>query len=195
MSPDFRDLLQTIGLRLSSTQLALLARHFDLLQKWNLKMNLTSIVDPAAIVTRHFGESLFLAVHLPPDAATVADIGSGAGFPGLPLAVARPELTVTLVESVAKKAAFLKEAARPVPNVRVLRGRFEDVQESFDWVTLRAVAGPGLLHHIAKRSRHLALLTTESRLDALPAAGWICQSSLRLPWGTDRLLAFATPLP
>jgi 16S rRNA (guanine527-N7)-methyltransferase len=184
MSPDFSDLLQTLGLTLSPSQLALLTHHFNLLQKWNRKMNLTSLRRPAEILTRHFGESLFLAVHLPP-ASSVADVGSGAGFPGLPLAVARPELRVTLIESVAKKAAFLKEAARPIPNVRVLHSRFEDVQETFDWLAIRAVVLPP---NLADRARHLALLTTRSRLDQLSGV----QTVLPVLWGSDRVLALCS---
>src|ERR1700723_3085155 len=90
---------------------AQLSTYLDLLLKWNARTNLTAIRDPEEIVRRHFGESLFTAVHLPA-AQTLLDFGSGAGFPGLPIALLRSELHVTLAESQNKKATFLREAVR-----------------------------------------------------------------------------------
>ena len=84
---------------------------FRLLLRWNEKINLTAIRNPAECVTRHFGESLFLAHHVNLQ-GSLLDIGSGAGFPGLALKIVFPELSVTLLEPVTKKRAFLKEAAR-----------------------------------------------------------------------------------
>ena len=91
--------------------LAQLSAYLDLLVKWNHRTNLTSIRDPEEIVRRHFGESLFVARHLP-ECETLLDLGSGAGFPGLPIQLVRPELRVTLAESQHKKASFLREAVR-----------------------------------------------------------------------------------
>ena len=81
------------GESLSPVQLQQITTYLDGLMKWNARMNLTAVRDPEQIVTRHFGESLFAARHLFPDAvavSTLADVGSGAGFPGLPIAIARP---------------------------------------------------------------------------------------------------------
>src|SRR5260370_9522 len=104
----------------------------DLLLKWNARTNLTAIRDPEEIVRRHFGESLFAARHLnpttpDPSPMTLLDFGSGAGFPGLPIALLRPDLQVTLAESQNKKAAFLREAVRTLilPNVEVWDARVE----------------------------------------------------------------------
>src|ERR1700738_4164741 len=99
--------------------------------RWNQSINLTTVTDPAEAVERHYGESLLLAEHL--TAGRVVDIGSGAGFPGIPVAVVRPECHVTLVESHQRKAVFLREATRQMSNVRVIAKRIEAVQEGFDW--------------------------------------------------------------
>jgi 16S rRNA (guanine527-N7)-methyltransferase len=95
----------------SGLLLSQLSTYLDLLLKWNARTNLTAIRHPEAIVRRHFGESLFTAAHLPP-AESLLDIGSGAGFPGLPIQLAIPTLAVTLAESQGKKAGFLREAVR-----------------------------------------------------------------------------------
>src|SRR6202021_2800782 len=83
----------------------------DLLLKWNSRTNLTAIRDPEEIVRRHFGESLFTGTQLP-EATTLLDFGSGAGFPGLPIQLLLPNLQVTLAESQNKKATFLREVIR-----------------------------------------------------------------------------------
>src|SRR5437870_6832970 len=97
-----------MGLKLDAEQLKLLGRHVDLLLKWNKSINLTAITDPAEVVEKHVIDSLALAPLVPK--GSLLDAGSGAGFPGIPLAIALPELEVTLVDSVQKKVAFLKNA-------------------------------------------------------------------------------------
>ena len=97
-----------IGLRLERDQVALLGRHVDLLLRWNKSINLTSITDPGEVVEKHVLDSLALAPLVP--AGTLLDAGSGAGFPGFPVRVARPDVEVVLVDSVQKKVAFLKSA-------------------------------------------------------------------------------------
>jgi 16S rRNA (guanine527-N7)-methyltransferase len=97
-----------IGLRLGRDQVALLSRHVDLLLRWNKSINLTSIVEPAEVVEKHVIDSLALAPLVP--AGTLLDAGSGAGFPGVPVRVARSDVDVVLVDSVQKKVAFLKSA-------------------------------------------------------------------------------------
>lgn len=119
-----------------------LSAYLDLLLKWNARTNLTAIRDPQEIVRRHFGESLFAGRHLgTPE--TLLDLGSGAGFPGLPIAILRPEIRVTLAESQNKKASFLREAVRTLelPNVEVWAARAETLPATrqFHTVALRAV--------------------------------------------------------
>ena len=89
-----------------------LSTYLDLLLKWNARTNLTAIRDPEEIVRRHFGEGLFVATQLDPDTTTLLDFGSGAGLPGLPIALLRPDIQVTLAESQNKKATFLREVVR-----------------------------------------------------------------------------------
>jgi 16S rRNA (guanine(527)-N(7))-methyltransferase RsmG len=104
-------------------QAAQLEAHFELLTRWNRTLNLTRIRDRAEAIERHYNESLFVARHLPSGPLRIADIGSGAGFPGFPLAVVRPEYSVTLIESHGRKAVFLSEASRKLPNIKVLAQR------------------------------------------------------------------------
>ena len=123
-----------------------LGAYLEFLLRWNAKTNLTAIRDPEQIVIRHFGESLFAAGILfgatpPKPGTTVADLGSGAGFPGLPIKLAFPELYVTLIESQNKKATFLKEVIRAlrVDGIEVYSGRAEQWGKQADVVTVRAV--------------------------------------------------------
>src|SRR5580658_5381889 len=102
---------------LSPTQLQHISTYIDLLLRWNARVNLTAVRDPEEIVTRHFGESLFAARHLFPQQGAASseyliDLGSGAGFPGLPMKVWRPNLRLTLIEATQKKCTFLQEAVR-----------------------------------------------------------------------------------
>jgi len=129
---------------ISDSQLKLVSTYLDLLLKWNSKINLTAVRDPEEIVTRHLGESFFAARRLFPDrdsAATAIDIGSGAGFPGLPLKIWAPALDLSLIEANQKKAVFLREVVRTLSlsQVSVLAQRAEMVPVRADLVSLRAV--------------------------------------------------------
>jgi 16S rRNA (guanine527-N7)-methyltransferase len=117
------------------------AKYLALLLKWNAKLNLTAIREPSAIVERHFLECIQCAQVLPA-ASTLLDFGSGGGFPGIPIALLRPGIEVTLGESQAKKAAFLREAVRTLGlEVSIFDDRIETMDPSrrFQAVTLRAV--------------------------------------------------------
>ncbi len=133
------------GLRTIEPRQALLVAllaYLDLLLRWNARTNLTAIREPAEIVRRHFGESLLLARLCPEQATTVLDLGSGAGFPGLPMQLAWPELNLTLAESQGKKAAFLREVVRALHlPTEVWANRAEDLSGArhFDVVAMRAV--------------------------------------------------------
>jgi 16S rRNA (guanine527-N7)-methyltransferase len=114
--------------------------YLELLLKWNSKLNLTAIRSSEEILRRHFVECIFCAEHLPKGITTLLDFGSGAGFPGIPIALCRPEISVTLAESQAKKATFLREAVRTVGlGADVYAGRVEGLTARFDAITLRAV--------------------------------------------------------
>jgi 16S rRNA (guanine527-N7)-methyltransferase len=129
---------------LADSELNSISTYIDLLLKWNSKLNLTAIRDPEGIVTRHFGESLFAARQLFPNRdshESVLDVGSGAGFPGLPLKLWSPSLDLTLVESNHRKATFLREMIRALNlnSTAVLTERAESVSLRADLVTFRAV--------------------------------------------------------
>lgn len=128
---------------LSPTQLNYISTYIDILMRWNERTNLTSIRDPQEIVRRHFGESLFAAIRLlePDSTATVVDVGSGAGFPGLLLKIYSPQIRLTLIEAHSKKNTFLREVVRSLklPAVDVHLGRAEQFTGKAEVVTLRAV--------------------------------------------------------
>lgn len=165
-----------------------LGLYLDLLLKWNARTNLTAIRDAETIVTRHFGESLFLAAHLPPEVQTLLDLGSGAGFPGLPTQLLRPELQVMLAESQGKKSAFLREAVRSLAlTTAVHAGRAEDLVGSryFDVVALRAVDNMDLALRLSRKlgTRQVLLTTAEDARMLNP------ESVIPVPMSDNRVLA------
>lgn len=114
--------------------------YLALLLRWNARLNLTAIRDPEEILSRHFVESILCARVIPAKVSSVLDFGSGAGFPGIPIALCRPEVSVTLAESQTKKAAFLREAVRTLSlNTLVYGHRAETLQAKYDGVVMRAV--------------------------------------------------------
>jgi 16S rRNA (guanine527-N7)-methyltransferase len=143
-----------------------LSLYLDLLLKWNARTNLTAIRNPKDIVRRHFGESLFAAQHLDPATTTLLDFGSGAGFPGLPIAVLHPEIEVALAESQNKKATFLREVARTLGlSTEIWAARVETMPEArlFHTVTLRAVDNmAAAMEAAAPRAAHDLLLLSNT---------------------------------
>lgn len=172
---------------LSPNELRALEEHYELLARWNRVLNLTSIEGLAEMVERHYCESLFLAAHLPGGSLRIVDLGSGAGFPGFPVAVLRPDCSVTLVEAHRRKAVFLREAIRQLPNVRVLPVRFEEVTEApFDRVISRAISYEDLTPTLKTIGRAADLLTGE---EVPPESlGFVWEAPIRLPWGKSRFL-------
>lgn len=141
-----------------------LARYLELLLKWNARTNLTAIRNPGEIVQRHFGESLF-AAQLLGECETLLDYGSGAGFPGLPIQLLRPDIHVTLAESQHKKSSFLREAVRTLNlSTEVWDRRVEEMhaERQFDVVALRAVDRMEVAVVLAteRATRRLLLMTT-----------------------------------
>ncbi len=184
-----RAALSTVGLVPDQDQFAKLLSHFERLEHWNRRISLTSIRNRNEIATSHFGESLFLARAIPGEQGTLMDVGSGAGFPGVPIAVMKPHFHVTLVESVAKKATFLKEVTRDYGNVRVLQARVESIDSQFDWATMRAVAPAPLLRYLSERIKSLALLIGEKDATVLTDSTLFEWKSVQpLPWGDRRVL-------
>ena len=171
---------------LSPGQVEALEAHYQLLLRWNRILNLTSIKRMEEAVERHYCESLFLGTHLPLGRLRVADIGSGAGFPGFPTAVLRPDCSVTLIESHQRKAVFLREASRNLPNVRVLATRAEDVKEQFDWAISRAVSYQDVASFLKNLAPNVDLLTGDK---APPdGIGFVWQTPIPVPWSSQRFL-------
>jgi 16S rRNA (guanine527-N7)-methyltransferase len=172
--------------------------YIDLLLKWNAKINLTAVRDAETMVTRHFGESFFAANQLVPQGWTgsVIDMGSGAGFPGLPLAMLAPEARVTLIESANKKAAFLNEVifALQLRNARVFNQRAEDYTNHADLVTMRAVekfdiALPVALSLVVESGRLAVMIGSQqvSKAESL-VHGVEWQMPIEVPGGHSRVL-------
>ena len=182
----FPELVRRCAPELTDSQIARLDWHYGLLLRWNKVLNLTRITETADIVARHYCESLFVGQVLRPEPQTIVDIGSGAGFPGFPVAVLRPDCTVTLVEAHRRKAVFLKEATRGMSNVRVFAGRAEDLAEQFDWAMSRAISYEDLGSALKRLAARAALLTGS---DAPPnGLGFEWQPAMPMPGGSHRFL-------
>ena len=172
--------LRELGLELAPPQVAALGTLLDELADWNTRVNLTAIRDPAEAVDKHLLDSLAVRPYL--KGLAVADVGSGAGFPGLPLAIADPDRRFALVESTGKKAKFLRHivARLDLPNVEVIPLRAESYKppRPFDSVIARAL-GPlaefvRVAGHLAGRGGRLLAMkgkVPEDEIQALPA-GW-----------------------
>lgn len=134
------DGIARLGLSLPADAVARLLAYLALLERWNAAYNLTAVREPEAMVTRHLLDSLAVAPYVRGD--TLADLGSGAGLPGIPLAIAAPQRQVTLVDANGKKTRFLRAAVRELKlgNASVVERRVEDVEGNFDCITARAFA-------------------------------------------------------
>ena len=176
---------------LSDTQIAQLYEHYSLLDRWNKKINLTTVEPGPEMVIRHYCESLFFAAHLEASVGSIADIGSGAGFPGIPLAILKPECTVRLVESHQRKAVFLKEATRTLGNVSVDARRAQDLASNFDWVVSRAVKPRDVVALSPRLARNIGLMLGEHDFLGIKTAKHVAWSEpIRLPWGDRRICVF-----
>jgi 16S rRNA (guanine527-N7)-methyltransferase len=172
-------------------------KYLMLFIRWNERLNLSAVRDEEGILSRHLVESIAVAQALPAGIQTLLDFGSGAGLPGIPIALCRPEIAVTLAESQGKKAAFLQEAARVLGiKLTVHADRAERLREVFDCVALRAVekmqkAVAGAVELIDAKG-WLALMTTKDSFAELqkaagPSFNWA--EPLPMPGSEARMLA------
>lgn len=187
---------------LNQEQLASISIYIDILMRWNTRINLSAVRRPEEIVTRHFGESFFTAKHvlIAGGRLDVVDVGSGAGFPGLPMALFSPAIRLTLIEANSKKAAFLNEVASALQlaNVKVFNGRAEACSATADLVTMRAVEKfettlPVALRLVRDRGR-IALMIGASQIGPVrafePEIEW--QEPIRMPESQAREIIVGT---
>jgi 16S rRNA (guanine(527)-N(7))-methyltransferase RsmG len=190
-TPDwFADLL---GPELSQPQIAQLYGHYEMLIRWNQRMNLTTVKPGPEMVIRHFCESLFFSAHLPAKdkAISVLDVGSGAGFPGIPMAILKPDWRIILIESGQRKAVFLRESSRQLSNVSVLAVRAEQCVAQGDWVVARAVDPNEILDCVPRLAPNVGLMVGEADFSSIQGDKRIAWSDpIRLPWGDRKICVY-----
>jgi 16S rRNA (guanine527-N7)-methyltransferase len=197
-----RSALGEYKIAFTNKQVQQIQRYIGILLKWNDKINLTAIRDPREILYRHFCESMFGAVAVPIENGRLADVGSGGGFPGIPIKILRPDLQVFLVESNVKKATFLAEVSRDLEltDVRVLVNRFEDLTEEIapldfacsralgefasflDWAGSERVASKKVVLWIGTRDLE----------EVQKIAGWAWRDPIPVPQSLRRLVLVGT---
>jgi 16S rRNA (guanine527-N7)-methyltransferase len=183
-------------------QVQQIQQYIAILLKWNDKINLTAIRDPREILYRHFCESMYAAVAVPVEDGRLADVGSGGGFPGIPLKILRPELQVFLIESNIKKATFLAEVARDLEltDVRVLVNRFEEVAEDvapLDFACSRALGDfSGFLgwagSDVVGVKTTVLWIGTRDLEEVKKVTGWSWKDPIPVPQSLRRLLLVGT---
>ena len=186
------------GVPVSNDATRKIQAYVELLTAWNKSISLTAIDDKAEIVARHFGESIFAASAVPIRSGRLADVGTGAGFPGFPLKIVSPELSVVLLEPNLKKCAFLNEAKRELwlEDVEICRSRYEDYRSSgssFDFVCSRALGNYRRLLRwartvLAPGGRVVLWLGEEDSILIGRTPGWSWDLPIRIPESNRRVL-------
>ena len=194
--------LAEFQIQVENKQVLLIQRYMKILGHWNEKLNLTAIRDPLEILYRHFCESMYAAVAVPVDFGRLADIGSGAGFPGIPLKILRPELELALVESNIKKGTFLAEVVRELElaKTKVLINRYEELSEHLaplDYVCSRALGefGPFLDWAASEElsaGRVVLWIGGRDLDEARKSAHWEWQEPIAVPQSLRRFLLVGT---
>jgi 16S rRNA (guanine527-N7)-methyltransferase len=197
-----RRALGEFHLTANDKQVFQIQQYIRILLAWNEKINLTAIRDPVEILYRHFCESMYATVAVPVENGRLADVGSGGGFPGIPIGILKPNLHIFLIESNLKKATFLAEVVRELEltDVRVLVNRYEDVSEDvapLDYVCCRAVGefGPFLEWAGSERiaAKEVILWIGARDLDKVQKiSGWEWREPIPVPHSLRRLLLVGT---
>lgn len=192
-----------IAAPLADPQLAKIAAYLKLLKKWNQIIPLTSIEDDAEIVARHFGESIFAGRLLDLATGRLADVGSGAGFPGLPLKIAFPSLRLTLIEPNLKKCAFLREGKELLAfeNVEIARSGYENLASSpgsFNFIASRALGNYRPLlrwsrHALIPGGRVILWLGVDDSTSITRMEGWRWQLPVNIPESKRRVVLIGQP--
>jgi len=198
-----RRALGEFQIAVSEQQVAQIQQYMRMLLTWNDKINLTAIRDPSEMLYRHFCESMYAVQAMPLRNGRLADIGSGAGFPGFPIKILAPEIELSLVESNAKKATFLAEVTREVglSNTRVLVSRYEELDEELaplDVVCCRALGEfPKFLSWARSKrlsSRQVAVWIGGRDLEEVMAIeGWTWREPIAIPHSLRRYVLVGQP--
>lgn len=192
----FGDLLERelqAWIKLSGRQIDQLYSHYRLLKLWNERINLTSVKPGPEFVIRHYCESLFFGVNFPgtPSELRIGDLGSGAGFPGVPLAILQPRWHVSLIESNHRKAVFLRESTHGLGNLSVIAERAEQIDSRFDWLVSRGVSADEVLQNLPRLASRLGLMLGEADFSTIKSRFGIAWAEpVRLPWGLRRICAY-----
>lgn len=197
-----RQSLGSFGLIASEQQVFCIQLYIRILLQWNEKLNLTAIRDPLEILVRHFCESMYGAVAVPVKSGRLADIGSGPGFPGIPMKILQPDIELLLVESNIKKGTFLAEVVRELElkNARVLISRYEELGEELtplDYVCSRAVGdfGPFLKWAASERvaaERVILWIGGRDLEEAQKSTEWEWKEPIPVPQSLRRFLLVGT---
>jgi 16S rRNA (guanine527-N7)-methyltransferase len=195
--------LSSFGISLSGDQIAMVREYTLLLLKWNQSISLTAVTDPEEILSRHFGESMFAAKIRPVENCRLADVGSGPGFPGLPLKIISPSLNLILIESNKKKYAFLCEVVRALglKDVEVLPERFEEIRSEELRAGLISARALGefkeLLRWSAKalvpRGNLLLWVGADDATRMVANPSWIWEPAVKIPDSQRRYLLIGRP--
>jgi 16S rRNA (guanine527-N7)-methyltransferase len=197
--------LSPFQISLSNDQISKIREYLRLLLKWNQLVSLTSVVDPVEILSRHFGESMFVSCLISVENCRLADLGAGAGFPGLALKIACPNLRLTLIESNKKKCAFLSEVVRSLElkDVQVLPLRFEETRVATDFADIIAARAlgrfPDVLRWVkgalARRGHVILWLGAQDTTKLSATPGWIWQPAVKIPESQRRFVLIGRPNP
>jgi 16S rRNA (guanine527-N7)-methyltransferase len=196
--------LAPFGVTLSDDQIAQFSEYLDLLIYWNQKVNLTAVNDPDEIVSRHFGESIFALSVVPMSHGRLADVGSGAGFPGLPLKIASSGLDVLLVEPNLRKCAFLADlvAQLGLDGVSITRSRYEEYHLTtttpFDLVVSRALGNHRALlrwarNVLTENGKIIFWLGSEDSVLVSRSRGWEWDAPVLIPGSRRRVVLIGRP--
>ena len=200
---DFRALVATrlLGLwEVDDDALVKLARHHELFDRWNCRLDQTAVRDTGEAVERHYCEGILAAafiarVYVPRGTKLIADIGSGAGFPGAVIAAILPKVTVHLVESNLDKALFLRDSTRGWPNVKVRSSRAHNLPDHFDLLTARGMANREILSLMPKLGSKVLLMTLKAEAEILQSeANFTVGETEPIPWAPTRVLISGTML-
>ena len=206
--PSIVAIQQALGefrLRASSEQVLQIQQYIKILMAWNQKMNLTAIRDPKEMLYRHFCESMYASVVMPLEKGRLADVGSGGGFPGLPLKIIRPDLQVFLVEANIKRVTFLAEVIRELglKGAQVLARRYEELAEEvvpLDYVCSRALGEFPVFLEWARSERIAAkqvILWIGARdlSEIRKVEAWDWSEPIEVPHSVRRVLLVGTKKP